>query len=230
MSDRRFKDEVRMSASKTRAQMFLSQEVKILVDDLENTFRLEVESLGDDDIASRKDDIPKQLERMATLSKMMHELLECSNPDLATEIDEIVKKYDYVSVAKNRYCQSINEEATERELSKLQLFNESKLNISLPKFSGYDSKIDIYSFQSELMKIHKRTTPRRVMPDLLKNNLLEGAALALVSSVTNIDDIWQRLKSGYGDPKLLLKKKISEISTISQLWKLKDPDTNWLRH
>ena len=32
----------------------------------------------------------------------------------------------------------------------------------------------------------------------------------------------QRLKSAYGDPKLLLKKKLSEINKISQLSKLKD--------
>ena len=39
-----------------------------------------------------------------------------------------------------------------------------------------------------------------------------------------IDEIWARLKAAYGNPKLLLKKKIAEISRISQLWKLQDPD------
>ena len=53
------------------------------------------------------------------------------------------------------------------------------------------------------------------MLDVLKNNHLEGAALSLVRSVDDIDEIWQRLKSAYGDPKLLLKK--SEINKISQL-------------
>ena len=55
------------------------------------------------------------------------------------------------------------------------------------------------------------------MSDVLKNNYLEGAALSLVRSVDNIDEIWQRLKSAYGDPKPLLKKKLSEINKISQL-------------
>ena len=36
--------------------------------------------------------------------------------------------------------------------------------------------------------------------------------------------IWQRLKSAYGDPKLLLKKKLSEVNKISQLSKLKDTE------
>ena len=62
------------------------------------------------------------------------------------------------------------------------------------------------------------------MSDVLKNNHLEGSALSLVRSVDNIDEISQRLKSAYGDPKLLLKKKLSEINKISQLSKLKDTE------
>ena len=49
-----------------------------------------------------------------------------------------------------------------------------------------------------------------MMPDLLKNNLLEGSALSMVKSMTDIEDIWKRLKGAYGDPKLLLKKKLSQ--------------------
>ena len=63
-----------------------------------------------------------------------------------------------------------------------------------------------------------------MMPDILKNNLLEGSALSLVKQVNDIDEIWIRLKSAYGDAKLLLKKKISEIGKINQLWKIKDPE------
>ena len=48
-----------------------------------------------------------------------------------------------------------------------------------------------------------------MMPDLLKNNLLEGSGLSLVKSMTDIEDIWKRLKGVYGGPKLLLKKKLS---------------------
>ena len=63
-----------------------------------------------------------------------------------------------------------------------------------------------------------------MMSDVLKNNHLEGSALSLVRSVDNNDKIWQRLKSACGDPKLLLKKKLSEIKKISQLLKLKDTE------
>ena len=67
-----------------------------------------------------------------------------------------------------------------------------------------------------------------MMSDILKNNHLEGAALSLVRSVNNTDEIRQRLKSAYGDPKLLLKKNIRDqqdsstfkIKRYSGLWQL----------
>ena len=41
---------------------------------------------------------------------------------------------------------------------------------------------------------------------MLKNNLVEGSALLLVKSVTDIEGIWKRLNGAYGDPNLLQKK------------------------
>ena len=63
-----------------------------------------------------------------------------------------------------------------------------------------------------------------MMPDILKINLLEGSALSLVHSVNNIDEIWARLKAAYGDPKLLLKRKLAEIGKINNLWKIRDTE------
>ena len=46
----------------------------------------------------------------------------------------------------------------------------------------------------------------------------------LVKSMTDIEDIWKRLKGAYGDPKLVLKKKLSQTGNISQLWKIRDQE------
>lgn len=40
--------------------------------------------------------------------------------------------------------------------------------------------------------------------DLLENNYLEDSPLSLVSSVDDIEEIWQQLQSAYGDPKIIL--------------------------
>ena len=55
------------------------------------------------------------------------------------------------------------------------------------------------------------------MPDLLQNNLLEGSALSLVKSMTDIEQIWRRLKGAYDDPKLLLKKNYHRLGYQSTM-------------
>ena len=63
-----------------------------------------------------------------------------------------------------------------------------------------------------------------MMADVLKNNLLEGLALSLVRSVTDIDEIWKRLRRSLGDPKSLVKKKLFHLGKKNQIWKLKDSE------
>ena len=63
-----------------------------------------------------------------------------------------------------------------------------------------------------------------MMADILKNNLLEGPALSLVRSVTDIDEIWKRLRKSFGDPKSLVKKKLFYLGKKNQIWKLKDSE------
>ena len=137
------------------------------------------------------------------------------------EVDEIMPNYSNISLLKEEYLKDINNEVKNREITKQKLFNESKLRINLPKLSGYESKLDIYSFQSEFLKIYERTTPKRMMPGLLKNNLLERSVLSLVKRMTDIEDIWKMLKGAYSDPKLLLNKNLSQIGNISQLLKIR---------
>ena len=50
-----------------------------------------------------------------------------------------------------------------------------------------------------------------MITDVLKNNLLEAPALSLVRSITDVDEIWERLERSYGDPKLLLRKKTASF-------------------
>ena len=69
-----------------------------------------------------------------------------------------------------------------RELHKLETLKASCLNIKLPKFKGYDSARDIFTFQSIFEKLYEKRTPRKMLPDLLINDYLEDPALSLVKS------------------------------------------------
>ena len=159
---------------------------------LQSTLKTDVKHLNDDEVKERKIGLLKPIERTENLSKMIHNLLECSTSVAKDEVDEIMANYSNISLLKEQYFKDTNNEVKNKDITKQKLFNESKLKINLPKFSGYESKLDIYSFQSEVLKIYERTAPKRMIPDLLKNNLLEVSALSSVKSVTDIEYIWKR--------------------------------------
>ena len=181
--------DIKVNMSKARSEIFLVQEVKTSISYLEEIFKVDVSNINDDEIKIRKEDMSKHLQQLDNLSKKMQNLLECTNSVTKDQVEDIVGSYNHIKKLKHVYQQIIKDEVVKREISKLELFNESKLNINLSKFSGYDSKLEVYTFQSEFIKIYKRTTPKRMMSDVLKNNHLEGSALSLVRSVDNVDEI-----------------------------------------
>ena len=75
----------------------------------------------------------------------------------------------------------------EREIMKQELFSKVKVQINFLKFTGYESRMGIYIFESEFLKLHSRTTPKRMIPDVIKNKLLESTALSLVKSIDDIE-------------------------------------------
>ena len=82
-----------------------------------------------------------------------------------------MERYSKIKEMKDIYNEVINSESTIKKLYKRELFNESKLKINLKKYFGYDLKLDGYRFQGEFMKIYKRAIPKKMMTDILKNNL-----------------------------------------------------------
>ena len=158
------------------------------------------------------------------MTKLIQELLESTNSVTETKVDDILSSYHNLRILKDSYASSVNKEAKSREITKLEIFSKSRLKISSPKFNGYESKLVIYTFQSQFLKTHQRTTPKRMMVDVLKTNFLEGPALSLVRNITDVDEIWVKLKVSCGDPKLLLKKKLLHLGKINQIWKLKDSE------
>ena len=72
--------------------------------------------------------------------------------------------------------------------------------------------------------LYSKATPKKMLPDLLKNNYLADPALSLVKSLDEIDEIWTRLKRAYGDANTMLSKKLSSVRNIGPLWKLRDSE------
>ena len=130
--------DIKVNISKARSEMFLVQEVKTSISYLQEIFKVDVSNINDDEIKSRKDDMSKHLQQLNKLSKKMQNLPECANSGIEDQIEDIVGSYNHIKKLKNVYQQAIKDEVVKQEISKLELFNESKLKINLSKFSGYN--------------------------------------------------------------------------------------------
>ena len=58
------------------------------------------------------------------------------------------------------------------------------------------------------------STPKKLLPDLLKNNFLKEPASTLVKHLEDIDMIWAKLESAYGDLRSMLKKKMQRLYKV----------------
>ena len=122
-------------------------------------------------------------------------------------MDGTRRSYDELIEAKNQYELFVKNQIDEREILKEDSFKTSYLDIKLSEFHGYESELDVFTFQAEFEKLYSKKTPTKMLPDLLKNNYLGDPALSLVKRLDDIDEIWTRLHKAYGDPRIMLKNK-----------------------
>ena len=184
-------------------------------------------NLKDEKVSDMKQDLKENLRKFDSLSSKIKELytiIPAWDLDQIESINQIKEKFQELTFRKNEFSKFIKEEYNRRELHKEEIFKTVNLNIKLPKFKGYDSQIDIYTFQLEFEKIYLRSTPKRMLADVLKNNHLDDPALSLVKAEKDIDEIWQRLKSTYGDAKIMLHKKMTALQNTTPLFRIKDSE------
>ena len=63
-----------------------------------------------------------------------------------------------------------------------------------------------------------------MLPDYLKKNYPTGNAYTLVAKIGEIDDIWDKLISAFGNTNLLLQNKLSSLEKFSSLDKSRDDE------
>ena len=56
-----------------------------------------------------------------------------------------------------------------------------------------------------------------MLSDALKNNFLEDLTLSLVKNKDGINELWKRLITTYGNPKVMLQKKIKWLTRSSEI-------------
>ena len=196
--DNERKIEVQKQIKKNEACQFQINEINQLVKELNEEFKIKPDEIEDEHLLQMKNEIKETNNKMDRLLLRIIDLLPLTQAwDLEQEeaIRKLTADYQHLITQKNKYCTFIKEECGRRELSKEESFKTSNLNIILQKFRGYESSADIYTFRSEFEKVYSRSTPRRILPDVLKNNFLEDPALSLVKSLDNINEIWKRFNN-----------------------------------
>ena len=208
-----------------------SQSVKLMIDngerivtELEGQFAEPLESMTDQELSRRIAELPEIIRKVDSIaSKFPDMMTNCKDLTDESMVNKFMEKYKKFLVVKDKYISNVRKTSEEKEFDKEKKFKEASLNIKLGKFSGYNSNKDLYTFKDEFEKLYLRQTPSRMLPDLLKNNFLDGPALTLVKHVDEMDEIWKRLKKTYGDPKVLLSNKLDELGKMD-MTKSKDSE------
>ena len=187
----------------------------------------EYDSQSDEELCSNKEKahiIQSSMNRLSDKFQRLLAVVPVNLPNKFQRIEYLKTQYDELAKMNTKFQKRLQSQIQARELKKEESFKSSSLNIKLPKFKGYESQMDIYIFQSDFEKLHLPDTPTRLLPDLLKNNYLEDPSLSFVKRFDQIDEIWVALKKAYGDPRIMLNKKLSEVKAITPLWRMKDSE------
>ena len=100
---------------------------------------------------------------------------------------------------KDIYVKSVREEVETRDLSEEKIKNALGLKVKIPRFCGYDSDLDIYTFREQFEKFVTPYVQKPLLPDTLKMNYLGDPALTLLKELKNMDEIWDQLFKSYGN-------------------------------
>ena len=133
-----------------RSVDFLVDNIKKLFADVQVEIDVEVSKVSDDQITRRNNEIPKLRKRIDVISQNLKELI--LQPINDGTYKYLKERYDELLTTFSVYESYLKNEAESRDLEKQKLFKESHLNIKLDKFKGYESALDIYSFEDAIFQ------------------------------------------------------------------------------
>ena len=131
-SDKRKKKQIRGDTF-----LFILEDAKRLLSDLEAVLRVEAASLEEKELVERSKELADVEKKVENIAVKITEMLAYSSMDGKDEweIRAIKKRYEDLVAAKTTYMFQMKKEIRERELDKEEIFKEAKLNIKLPKFN-----------------------------------------------------------------------------------------------
>ena len=149
----------------------------------------ELKNLSDSELLEKNKNATLLDGEFSDILDRVTELIKATPPDYQKAeglIDQVRNAKEKLKKLKNSYQENLSKEVRNRDLTEEKMKNASVLGIKLPKFKGYNSPIDFYSFKSEFEKLIVPMVHAKLLPDYLKNNFLEGQALQLVKEIDDL--------------------------------------------
>ena len=192
---------------------YLSKKFVSDLDDLSDYQILEI--YQDKTLDSEFNDILEKVTELASLGTLGGDPVE-------KMLSKVCKTRNRIALKKDAFYDKLSNIIIERDITPEKMKNAAALKIELPKFTGYDARIDFFTFKSEFTRLVESTVQKKFWVDHLKRNYLGGQASTLVESEVDYDKIWQRLKESFGSPRLLLQNKLSLLDKMGGLYLLKE--------
>ena len=99
-----------------------------------------------------------------------------------------------------------------------------------PVFNGVlgGTNLDYYTFKTEYAEYVKSMSfSKEEEYDMLRKTCLQGAAQAIISHFKTTEEIWEKLKSSYGDPNLLINCKIRDMEKLGKCPEAPEKRRDW---
>lgn len=201
----------------------LKTEISLRFKSLSKKFDLVLNDLGDYQILEVNQDKSLESEFNSILEKVteLTALSVVGGPDVEKMVRSVVRTRDRLASKKDKFFENLQKIVLERDVTVEKLKNGADMLLELPKFSGYDSEMDFFTFKSQFRKLVEERVSKKHLADYLKHNYLSGQALLLVSKETDYSKIWDRLSESFGNARILLQNKLALIDGFGSLSHIK---------
>ena len=190
-------------------------------------------------VCESDNDLRILLENYASVTKELEEFLKdvqsVYTDAVATGLEEEAEKLDKVA---DKLKSQRN--ATSKEMTKKKLLrgvdgragpSRARIkDLKPPLFSGLlsENSTDFFTFKTEFREyVDSQGNSIEEQVDLLRKTCLEGAARSIVFHMKTLEEIWEKLRSSYGDPTLLINHKMKELEKLGKCPEHGDKRRNW---
>ena len=196
----------------------LYQEILLLQSTLSTNCSVDLEALGDHHLLDLRKNIPTYNSDLRVIMDKVtsfSSLVPHCGKDEETLLTKITQLRDDTAASVKKFSDDIGNLILSRDITEGKLKNVLELKPEIPKYNGYECKMDIFTFRKEFEKLIEPALPKPRWADYLKTKYLAGNALILVEQIHSIDEIWEKLTSSYGNMRLLLQNKIATLDRHS---------------